>query len=250
MKGRTKSRMTGRSRSHSSRPTLVTVAHGTRHPDGNLIAAELTRGAAAALGVPGLTTYVELCEPLLADRMAVLERPAVVVPLLLSTGFHIRNDLPSAVAHAQVAVGLAPPLGPDPLLAGALWERLWAAGARPGDGVVLVAAGSRNLSAAGDFESAERHLAQFWEGPVRFATLTGPGADLSECVSDLRAECERVAVAPYLLAEGFFAERCRRDAATAGAELVAEVLGAHPLVIELIAARYAALCDGPLAATG
>jgi sirohydrochlorin ferrochelatase len=44
-----------------------------------------------------------------------------------------------------------------------------------------------------------------------------------------------VAIAPYLLAPGHFADRL----AVAGADLVAEPLGAHPAVIELVLDRVA-----------
>lgn len=74
-----------------SLPSLVTVAHGTRRAGGNEIARQITRGAGVALGVEATAAYVELSEPLLADVVAGLDSPAVVVPLLLSTGFHVRD---------------------------------------------------------------------------------------------------------------------------------------------------------------
>ena len=77
---------------------LVTVAHGTRRAGGNEVARDLTARAGAALGVESVATYVELSEPLLADVVPALDGPAVVVPLLLSTGYHVRVDLPEACA--------------------------------------------------------------------------------------------------------------------------------------------------------
>ena len=123
-----------------SLPSLVTVAHGTRRAGGNEIARQITRGAGVALGVESTAAYVELSEPLLADVVAGLDSPAVVVPLLLSTGFHVRTDLPRACAGGPVVLGR--PLGPDPLLAAAQVARLVAAGIEPGRPLVLVAAGS------------------------------------------------------------------------------------------------------------
>ncbi|WP_298755531.1 sirohydrochlorin chelatase, partial [uncultured Nocardioides sp.] len=99
----------------SAGPSLVTVAHGTRRAGGNEIARQITRGAGVALGVGSTAAYVELSEPLLTDVVAGLAGAAVVVPLLLSTGYHVRTDLPRACAGGPVVLGR--PLGPDPLLA-------------------------------------------------------------------------------------------------------------------------------------
>jgi hypothetical protein len=46
------------------------------------------------------------------------------------------------------------------------------------------------------------------------------------------------AVAPYLLAPGHFAARAREESSAAGC--VADVLGAHPAVVELVTARFGA----------
>ena len=74
-------------------------------------------------------------------------------------------------------------------------------------------------------------LGLLWGGPVRVATLSGLG--------DRPADVVRPgdAVAPYLLAPGFFARRCTDEARAAGATVVADVLGAHPCVVELVAHR-------------
>jgi sirohydrochlorin ferrochelatase len=81
---------------------LVTVAHGTRTPAGNDVAREITQRAGARLGLETVCSFVELSAPLLADVVAGSSEPTVVVPLLLSTGFHLRHDLPAA-AGALVA---------------------------------------------------------------------------------------------------------------------------------------------------
>lgn len=222
----------------SRRPTLITVAHGTRDHSGDGVAEALTRAAGRALGVPALTTYVELSAPLLADEMRALSGPAVVVPLLLSTGFHVRHDVPEALALASESVILAPQLGPDQALAHALRERLIQAGAQPRDPLVIVAAGSRDPFAATDLDRAVSLLGEVWSGSVRLATLTGPGPDVADAVAAARSE-GRVAVAPYLLAPGYFATRARREALAAGACVVADVLGCHRHLIDLVMTRYA-----------
>lgn len=214
-------------------PLLVTVAHGTRFGPGNEVAAALTAAAAGQLGIEAVATYVELCEPSFASVVAGLQQPAVVVPLLLSTGFHVRVDLPAAVAAATRPVTLGHPLGPDPLLAAAQVHRLQEAGAERGQPVVMVAAGSRDPLATRDLDGACELLAAAWGGPVELATLAGLGSRPRDVVR------RGVAVSPYLLAPGHFADRCREE--SRAADVVADVVGVDDHVVELVVARTSAL---------
>lgn len=221
----------------SSSFTLVTVAHGTRKGGGNEVARALTAAAGERLGLPSIASYVELSEPLFADVMANAERPAVVVPLLLSTGFHMRTDLPEQAAPARVPVTMGRQLGPDPLLAQAQVERLVDAGARRGQRVVLVAAGSSDEAATCDQLCAVAHLARAWDGPVELATLSGHGARPADVVRPGDA------VSPYLLSPGFFHDRLRRESPPG--VIVADVMGPHERIVELIVQRAEALAAAP-----
>jgi len=214
---------------------LVTVAHGTRHPTGNAIADRLTALAARRLGTTGVASYVELCEPSLAEVLATSRTPTVVVPLLLSTGHHVRTDLPAALDTAGGPVRMAGPLGPHPLLAEAQAAQLRAAGAEPGRPVVLVAAGSRDPLAGSDLAAAVRLLAMAWDAPVTLATLSGPGPRPAEVVTPDHA------VSPYLLAPGHFADRARAE--SAASDCVADLLGPHPAVVELVVLRAQAVAS-------
>jgi sirohydrochlorin ferrochelatase len=204
---------------------LVTVAHGTRDEPGNEVAAAVTALAGARLGLPAVASYVELAEPLFSDIMAP-GTPSVVVPLLLSAGHHIRRD-----------IGTGRALGPHPLLAVAQGTRLVEAGARPGQSVVMVAAGSRDPLAIADLTLAARFLSQIWGAPARIATLAGIGPRPTEMV---RAGD---AVSPYLLATGQFAARASADSLAAGADVVSDVIGPHPAVVDLVVSRARAQLD-------
>lgn len=212
---------------------LVVVAHGTRNLDGNDVARVIAARAGERLGTTARASFVELSEPLFSDVMVSLERPAVVVPLLLSTGFHMRSDLPEALEKASVDVVLGAPLGPDPLLAQAQVQRLLEAGAQPGQRVVLVAAGSTDEAATCDQMGAVALLSRAWEGPVELATLSGHGTRPADVVRPGDA------VSPYLLSPGFFHDRVRRE--SPDGTIVAEVMGAHDLVVDLVVARAQAL---------
>lgn len=216
------------------------MAHGTRLLSGNQVARDLTAEAGALLGLPATAAYVELCAPSLDDVLASSDEPTVVVPLLLSTGHHVRHDLPASVARALGPVVLGPALGPHQLLAEAQVERLLLAGAVPGQPVVMVAAGSRDPLAGRDLGRAGRRLAELWRGPVTVATLGGPGPRPGDVVTP---EC---AVSPYLLADGHFADRLRETCSGAG--VVADVIGSHPAVVRLVAERAGALAEGRVSA--
>jgi sirohydrochlorin ferrochelatase len=210
---------------------LVTVAHGTRHERGNEVARRLTSLAARQLGMDAVASYVELCEPSFGDVLASSRAPTVAVPLLLSTGFHVRHDLAGAVTRAGVPVLMAGPLGPHPLLAEAAAARLRAAGARRGQPVALVAAGSRDLRAPAALRAAVRLLEAAWDGSVTLATLSGPGPRPSDVVTPDHA------VSPYLLAPGHFAAVVAAESARLDAAVLAGVLGAHPAVVRLVVER-------------
>ena len=216
-------------------PRLVTVAHGTRKRPANAVAEQTTRLAAQRLGLEAVTSYVELCGPLLADVLAASTRPTVVLPMLLSTGFHLRQDLPKALSGSAGPAVLGRSLGPHALLASAQVDRLRMAGGEPGRPLVMVAAGSSDQQATHDLDRAAHLLGRAWGAPVRVATLSGRGRRVEDVVRP--GDC----VSPYLLAGGHFADRLTSSARERGAVAVADVIGSHPNVVDLVCRRIRAL---------
>jgi len=106
--------------------------------------------------------HVELNEPLLSGTLAALRGPVVLVPLLLGRGYHVKTDLPQALAQAPHLRGVvAAPLGPHPLLADALYRRLreagWpGSGYGPGPGVASARGGRGESGAVGSGPDVER----------------------------------------------------------------------------------------------
>jgi sirohydrochlorin ferrochelatase len=192
-------------------PVLVACAHGTRNPTGRRLIAELALAARSLR--PGLQTtaaFVDVQPPTVVDVVAGLAAagtPAVVVPLLLSGGYHVHVDIAGAVAAHDRALA-ARPLGPDIRLVAVLLDRLRSAGEDPRDpntAVVLAAAGSSDPRAVADVEGTADLLQRDWAGPV----TTGYGSAARPTVPDAvaaarRAGAERVVVAAYLLAPGHF----------------------------------------------
>jgi sirohydrochlorin ferrochelatase len=195
---------------------------------------DAVRTAAAPVDVRA--AFVELVEP---DVRAALNgiptgRRAVLVPLLLSSGYHDRVDLPAAIAAARPGTAHAPVLGPDPLLAVALADRLREAGWHPGDAIVLAAAGSSDPAAVETVRTQADLLATELGAEIGVGFGSAAEPPVAAAVATARATgAGRVAIAPYLLAPGHFATQLTM----AGADLVAEPLGAHPAVVDLVLAR-------------
>jgi sirohydrochlorin ferrochelatase len=221
------------------RPALVAVAHGTRDAAGPEVIANLVDDVRRRLpGVDVITAWVELVAPSLQEVMSRMQRPAVVVPLLLSTGYHVTVDLPAAAALCPAPVHVAAPLGPDRYLARAMTARLRGAGALFGDAVVLAAAGSTYSEGRADTERAAELLRSEWGPRVTVAYVSSVEPDVPAAVEQVRQSgADRVCVAPYLLAPGRFSRQVTELATVAGAT-VPPVLGGHRLVTDLVVRRY------------
>ncbi|WP_199548984.1 sirohydrochlorin chelatase, partial [Streptomyces sp. N35] len=162
-------------------PALVLVGHGSRNP-ATLATVKVLRERIRELR-PGLSVrlgHIEIDEPLLPDTLAELAAEgtaeAVLVPLLLSRGFHVKHDLPAAARAAALRTRIAEPLGEHPLLIEALYDRLVEAGwpgeqqmterIRRSSGVVLAAAGSRDPESAAGTRRIAGQLAERLGVPV------------------------------------------------------------------------------------
>ncbi|MFI6410819.1 sirohydrochlorin chelatase [Streptomyces sp. NPDC050585] len=230
-----------------STPTLVAVAHGSRDPRAlPAVRALLDQVRALRPGLPVRLGHVELDEPLLTDTLDGLPAggDAVLVPLLFGRGHHVKHDLPRAARAAapRVHARVAAPLGPHPLLAEALHDRLTEAGWRPGPrthrtaAVVLAAAGSRDPESTVGTRRLAALLGDRLGGvPVLAAYASAASPTVPEAVRELTARGRtRVAVASCFTAPGLFATR----SAAAAPWIAAAPLGPHPALARLVLHRY------------
>ncbi|GAA2431852.1 CbiX/SirB N-terminal domain-containing protein [Streptomyces glaucus] len=226
-------------------PALVLVAHGSRDPRApGTVRALLARVRALRPGLPMHLGHIELNAPLLPDTLAALgDADAVLVPLLLSRGYHVKRDIPEMAAASPARTRVAAPLGPHPLLVDALHARLVEAGWRTGtdaaarraDAVVLAAAGSRDPEARTDTDRTARLLAARLGVPVLPAYASAAAPTVEDAVRHLAARGRtRVALASYFTAPGRFAAECAAQAPW----LAAAPLGTHPAMARLILHRY------------
>ncbi|MFJ8075051.1 sirohydrochlorin chelatase [Streptomyces sp. NPDC096176] len=226
-------------------PALVAVAHGSRDPRALVtVTALLDRVRELRPGLDVRLGHIELNEPLLSDTLAGLaHRPAVLVPLLLSRGHHVKHDIPQAAARlAGVDIRIARPLGPHPYLVEALLSRLaeagWSAedGTSRSAGVVLASAGSRDRESAEDTRRMAELLGERLGGvPVVAAYASALAPTVPAAIRALTARGRhRIAVASYFTAPGLFSTR----SAAAAPWIAAEPLGTHPAVARLLLHRY------------
>jgi sirohydrochlorin ferrochelatase len=220
--------------------TLIACSHGTSSSAGRAAIAAVVQETRTLLGGTRVVeAFVDVQEPavdVVVDREAP-EAGAVVVPLLLSTGFHTNVDIARAVAaHAGSAVA-SPALGPHDLLVDLLSDRLAGVGLGSEDAVVLAAAGSSDPAAAIDVAEMARRLERRLRRPVDVAFAAGSGRRIGDAVSAARAAgASRVIAASYVLAPGYFADVI----ASAGADAVTAPLAPDPRVAAIVAERYRA----------
>jgi len=182
--------------------------------------------------------FVDVLGPTPSEVLSALPASdrAVVVPAFLSRGYHVRRDLPAHVAasgHPDVIV--TPALGPSTEIARIVARQLVESGWRPGDSVILAAAGTSDRRARADLRTTTRLLSRLTGTRVDLAfAATGNPAVHNAVHKARRRGGRRVVVASYLLADGLFQERLYAS----GADLVTPPLGTHPGLARLIAARF------------
>ena len=213
---------------------LIAAAHGTADPRGIREVRELARLMARRCPeVPVSLGFVDVdvpALPSLVGRVVADSNQAVVVPLLLSSGYHVYVDVAAEVDRYPGRVHAADALGPDPVLAEILADRLGRLSRV--DHVVLAAAGSSDPRALADCAETAELLSARIDRPVSVGYVSGAGERLPAVLSRTRG---RVAVATYLLAPGFFADRVRR---LSGPRFVSPPLGADPRLADLALRRY------------
>ncbi|MEV7632632.1 CbiX/SirB N-terminal domain-containing protein [Microbacterium sp. NPDC089318] len=190
-----------------TRPALLAVSHGTSDVDGaRSIAALVARVADRLPDIDVREGFVDVQQPDAASALAAVDGPVVIVPLLLSQGFHVHHDLHGMAAQRPDAV-VTDPLGPDPLLAEVLATRL--DGIRhPDSPVVLAVAGSRDERSVPDAEGMAALLRARTGRRVDLAYLAARHPDLPTAL----AAAPDAVVATYLLGRGFFFDLAARQA--------------------------------------
>lgn len=210
---------------HPAPPALLAVSHGTASAAGQAAVQALVDAVAARL--PDITVrlgHVDVQQPDVAASLASIpdDQPVVIVPLLLSAGYHVRVDLVEQTAH-RPGVTITPALGPDERLAALLADELTTMDAAPDAPVVLAVAGSSDDRANDDCRAVGAMLAERLGRPVTVGFLAAADPRLGAAVADARDAASRIpVVANYLLAPGYFHDLAVKLAA--GAPVAAPLL--------------------------
>ena len=226
---------------------LVAVTHGSPSPANRAAVIRLVDGVATAR--PDLDVSISFVDARSTDVAAAVAGDAgapgaVIVPLVLSAGFHVRTGLALGLDRIGGPSGLAPELGPDPRIAEVLAERLEALDLTDRDAILLAAAGSNDPRAVRECFETARLLAQRLSRPVTVGFIAAGLPRLPDAIEMVREvhPGARIVVGAYLLAPGAFYD----TAAALGGDVIADPLlmpdrAAPAALVELVLDRYAAV---------
>lgn len=199
---------------------LLLCAHGPQSTRGRAALAGLinaVRREAHDLDV--IDAYVDGQEPSIISTIESTSGPRALVPLMLAHDRAVSVDIVRA-SHLDPSVTVTQPLGPDWVLAEVGVRRLFEAGARSTDTIVLAADTTEDDRALADVSKAARLLSAVWGGRVHVGALGGPDTMLSEAVDVARAYGHRVVVSSYLMTAGSAHDAMRE----CGADVVTDPL--------------------------
>jgi sirohydrochlorin ferrochelatase len=211
----------------ASAPHVLIVAHGTHSKLGldvhhNLLAAIRANRPNSTFAL----CWLDVASPSLTEALRETSGPAVIVPVLLSIGYHVKRDIPAVIGDRPNTVQVSH-LGPDARVVAAVFDRLRATpGWAPGNRTVLIGSGSSDPEARTELDHAARLLSGLTGAPVSIAQLSDSDPLAGAGPSD--------DIASYLIAPGFFADKLR---GLAGQRRVSDPIGAHPLLAELVVDR-------------
>ena len=228
--------------------SLILAAHGTRRPGGVAMIGDLAANVSALVERTVQVAFVDVLGPTPSEVLSSAGRPAVVVPAFLARGYHVRTDLPAHVAasgHPNATV--TPALGPSREIAQIVAQQLVKSGWRPGDSVILAAAGTSDPRARADLRITAALVSALTRSSVDLGFAATGDPHVCEAVERARRRGRRVVVVSYLLADGLFQEVLRAS----GADIVTRPLGTHPELARVIASRFQTAmprrCDALLA---
>ena len=201
---------------------IFLLAHGSPDPRSGRAIRHFAAEIESRIDYPTAVAFLDHDLPDLATAAEFSQKRdgALVVPMLLSTAFHARFDVPKAMAQAGLTRVL-PPIGhPIDLLTSLLQET--------GSHVIVVAAGTTDRGARQIFKEAVEISAIRSGNQVAHAFVTGPGPHISDqLIAAQDLGMGKVKVIPWLLAEGrlldtVLAESARVGASVQGGGLVKE----------------------------
>jgi sirohydrochlorin cobaltochelatase len=243
----------------SGLPPLVIAGHGTRDQQGVAACLALVNRVRHLLpGVRVEAGFVELTAPSIDESLSAVladgDGSAVVVPLMIGSGGHVRKDIPDAITtgtrkHAGATVVYTRHLGAPAHLVSAVRQRIDAAiGDWPREDVtiIFVGRGCSVVDANADHVRLGRVVAEtggYTTVLPAFIQVTGPTVADSLNVAHFTG-ARKIVVMPHYLFPGRLSSWVR-EAVTAWSAThrdtqirVADVLGDCPELGQVVAERY------------
>jgi sirohydrochlorin ferrochelatase len=202
---------------------VVLLGHGS--PDPRSAAAVRAAADRLSRGRPAAVTaaFLDHDQPRLAD--VDIEPGAAVLPLLLSTAYHAKVDVPAAVASLPIPVQLLAPLGhPADVLDAVILEP-------NAPSVIVVAAGTGDDDERAVFAAEVREAGERTGVIAQWAFATGPGPRIREVAAP------GTPVVPWLLAPGRLLDAIHNQATARKARIAGRVLLEHPLMRSHLVSR-------------
>lgn len=220
-------------------PTLIACSHGTSSELGAAAVSALVDAVRdAAPRVRVVPTFVDVQTPALPEVVADhAGRTAVVVPLLLSSGFHVRQDIATAVALDAGHVA-ADPLGPHAAIVDLLADRLTEVDVAAEDVVVLGASASSSPQALVDIDVTAAALSTRLGRRIPVGFVGHCGTRLEDVVAGARVAGRRVVVVTHLLAPGHFHRAIARAGADAMTRPLLDERQPDARLVALVLERY------------
>jgi len=225
---------------------VLLLAHGSTYPDYGAACETFLAVWNRSSDLHARLCFLEQCEPLLEDvlaAVAVHSRSVAILPLLLNTGIHLRQDIPDRLAafkqhHSEIKIYPAAGLADVGVITEALNDRAIEAHADM-QSIILLTHGSQQ-------SSVQQHVMQLVDmlavrtGKDIAVAFSGYGIpSLEDALKDHAGESP-VVVAPHFLFPGIWWKQASADmnmfrCAHPGTELIlAKPLGEHPCVLKLL----------------
>lgn len=201
---------------------LVLLSHGSRHPHAQAGLDRLADAVRKQIDAEVAVAHLEFSDDTLAAVVKRLGGRAVVVPLLFSSGYHSRVDVPEEVRAVDGEVVLADAIGASQDVAEVVARLITAQSDRRG--AVVWSVGSSMSDARRDIDALVAQVAALVDVPVVHVAATNCSKKLESFPG--------YTVVPLFVTDGLLLDKARREAAKGSTVLgpLAEELA--PVVVQ------------------
>lgn len=196
---------------------VVYIGHGSRRDEGNEQFITFIESVMKDVPLPNQEiAFLELAHPTIAETLEkLIEKGAerfLVVPVLLFSAVHHKQDIPEALEairskHGHVSFLITDPFGVHPNMIKLVVKRIKAEMSEKNAAILLVGRGSSDPDPIMGLQQIGRSVEQVIDKPVYEAFLTAAVPSFDTAMAKLQNQYEKVYVMPYLLFAGLLLKR-------------------------------------------